>query len=387
MGMGLTTPVMPALLMDLTGGGIADAAAWGGLALVSYAVMQFVFSPVVGALSDRYGRRPVLLLSLSAFAIDMLLLALVDELVLFIVIRAMAGIFAATFATTSAYVADVTPPAMRGQRFALIGAAFGAGFVFGPAIGGTLGDISTRLPFFAGAGVAALNAIFGAFVVRESLAPDRRRAFTWKRATTVGTLLSLRANATAARLLPIFFLATLSTWVYPTVWSYVAKARFVWSEGDIGWSIAYYGVISFAAQAFVIQRLLPKLGVHRAVLVSLGVEVAALTGIGFAGAGWMVYALITLSLISIMQDPALRQQLSAAVAEDAQGELQGGLSALTSIAMIIAPLLYNGLFTISAGPHAIIDLPGLPFIVASVISVLALLFYARALRAREAPGA
>jgi DHA1 family tetracycline resistance protein-like MFS transporter len=380
MGMGLTTPVMPSLLIELTGGDIADAAFWGGVALVSYALMQFVFSPIVGALSDRYGRRPVLLLSLSAFAVDMLLLAIVDRLWLFILVRAAAGIFAATFSTTSAYVADVTAPDKRGQRFALIGAAFGAGFVFGPAIGGTLGDIDTRLPFFAGAALAGLNAIFGAFVVRESLARARRRPFNWRRATTVGTLLNLKATPGVGRLLPVFFLATLSTWVYPTVWAYVAKARFVWSEGEIGWSIAYYGVISFIAQALVIQVVLPRVGVRRAVVLALLVEAVALTGIGLATAGWMVYALITSALVTTMQDPAIRQELSAAVPEDAQGELQGGLSALTSVAMIFSPLIYNGLFTLASGEAPLIKLTGLPFVVAAGFSVLALAFYALALQ-------
>lgn len=387
-GMGLTTPVMPSLLIELTGRDISDAAFWGGVALVSYALMQFVFSPIVGALSDRYGRRPVLLVSLSALAVDMFLLAIVDRLWLFVLIRGAAGIFAATFATTSAYVADVTPPGQRGQRFAMIGAAFGAGFVFGPAIGGALGDVSTRLPFFAGAVLAGSNAVFGAIVVRESLDASRRRLFTWSRATTLGTLLSLRSRPAVAGMLPVFFLATLSTWVYPTVWSYVAKARFAWSEGEIGWSIAYYGVIAFVAQALVVRALLPRLGVRRAVLLSLLVEVLALTGLGLASAGWMVYAFITLSLVSLMQDSALRQELSSAVPEDAQGELQGGLSALTSIAMILAPLLYNGLFTLSSGREPLLAFPGLPFVAAAAISVLALLFYSHATRRRRlAPAA
>jgi DHA1 family tetracycline resistance protein-like MFS transporter len=380
MGMGLTTPVMPALLVELTGGDIADAAFWGGVALVSYALMQFFFSPIVGALSDRFGRRPVLLFSLSAFAVDMLLLAIVDRLWLFILVRGAAGIFAATFSTTSAYIADVTPPERRAQRFALIGAAFGAGFVFGPVIGGTLGDLDTRLPFFAGAVLAGANATFGAFLVRESLAKERRRPFRWKRANALGTVMSLKAVPGVGRLLPVYFLSTLSTWVYPTVWAYAAKAKFLWSESDIGFSIAYYGIISFLAQAAVLQMLLPRMGVRKAVWVALTVEVFALTGIGFATAGWMVYAMVTTALVSTMQDPALRQELSSRVPADAQGELQGGLSALTSIAMIVAPLLYNSLFTLSTGSDPLLHFAGLPFVVAAGCSVLALLFYVRALR-------
>ncbi|MEO0422990.1 MAG: MFS transporter [Pseudomonadota bacterium] len=379
MGMGLTTPVMPALLEELSGGDISDAAFWGGIALLSYALMQFIFSPIVGALSDRYGRRPILLLSLIAFAADMLLLAVVNALWMFIIVRAIAGIFASTFSTTAAYVADVTPPERRAQRFAMIGAAFGAGFIFGPAIGGALGDIDTRLPFFAGAAVAGANAVFGAFVVRESLPADRRRAFSWARANTVGTIWSLTRLPGVGRLLPVFFLATLSTWVYPTVWSYVATAKFAWTEGEIGWSIAYYGVIAFVAQALVLQLVLPRISLHVAVWASLLVEALALTGIGLASVGWVVYAMITTSLFSAMQDPAIRQELSARVPADAQGELQGGLSALTSIAMILAPLLYNGLFTLSSGVDPVLSLPGSPFLVAAVCSLIAIAFYVRAM--------
>lgn len=377
MGMGLVIPVMPALLQQLSGGDLADASLWGGVALVSYALMQFVFSPIVGALSDRYGRRPVLLLSLTAFTVDMLLLAVVQQLWLFIVIRALAGVFASTFSTASAYVADITAPEQRAQKFALIGAAFGAGFIFGPALGGLLGDIGLRLPFYAGAVLASINTAFGYFLVGESLPEHRRRPFSWARANTVGTILRLVRTPGVGSLLPVFFLATLSSWVYPTVWAYVAKAKFLWTEGEIGLSVAYYGVISFVAQAVIIQMLLPRIGVRRAIWLALLVEIGALIGIAFAAHGWFIYAMVTTALVTTMQDPAIRQELSARVPEDAQGELQGGLSALISVAMILSPLIYNGLFSLTAGDSPIIDFPGTPFLVASLISVVALIFYAR----------
>ncbi|MEL6870540.1 MAG: TCR/Tet family MFS transporter [Pseudomonadota bacterium] len=383
MGMGLIAPVMPALLLDILGSDLADASLWGGVALVSYAAMQFIFSPIVGGLSDRFGRRPVLLVSLVAYAIDMLLLAMVQTLPWFLVIRALAGVFASTFSTSNAYISDVTPPEQRAQKFAILGAAFGAGFVLGPAIGGVLGDINPRYPFIAGAAVASLNALFGFLFVRESLAPEKRRAFSWSRANTVGTLLRLRRTAGVKPLLPVFFLATLSSWVYPTVWSYVAKAKFLWTESEIGWSIAYYGVISFIAQAAVIHVLLPRIGVHMAIWIALLLEIVALAGIGMASAGWFVYVMVTLALITTMQDPAIRQKLSSRVPEDAQGELQGGLSALTSIAMIFSPLIYNGTFTLSVGDSPLIDFPGSPFIVAAAMSGLALVFYAAGNRARD----
>lgn len=380
MGMGLIIPVMPALLQELSGGDLADASLWGGVALVSYALMQFVFSPIVGALSDRYGRRPILLLSLTAFTVDMLLLAVVQQLWLFIIIRALAGVFASTFSTASAYVADVTPPDQRAQKFALIGAAFGAGFIFGPAAGGLLGDLGLRFPFYAGAILAAVNTMFGYFLVSESLPVQRRRPFSWARANTVGTIMRLVRTPGVGRLLPVFFLATLSSWVYPTVWAYVAKAKFLWTEGEIGLSVAYYGVISFIAQAVIIQMLMPRIGVRRAIWLALLVEIGALVGIAFAANGWFVYAMVTTALVTTMQDPAIRQELSSRVPEDAQGELQGGLSALISVAMILSPLIYNGLFSLTAGDSPLISFPGSPFLVAALISVAALVFYARVRR-------
>lgn len=384
MGIGLTTPVMPALVMELSGGDLAGASRWGGLALVVYALMQFVFAPIVGALSDRYGRRPVLLISLAAFSVDMLILGMVGSLWGFIVLRAFAGIFASTFSTTNAYVSDVTPAERRGTRFAILGAAFGAGFILGPAIGGLLGNINVRLPFYAGALLAVGNALYGYFVVRESLPKERRRAFEWARANTFGTLMRLFRTPGVGPLLPVFFLATLSSWVYPTVWSYVAIEKFAWSESGVGFSIAYYGFISFVSQALVIQLLLPRISVRTAIVTALIVEAVALTGIGFATTGWQVYALVTLALISIMQDPALRQDLSARVAEDSQGELQGGLSALTSVAMILSPVMYMGLFTLNADDKGVY-FPGSPFVAAAGFSVIAMLVYLFVGRRKPSP--
>ncbi|MEM7765102.1 MAG: TCR/Tet family MFS transporter [Pseudomonadota bacterium] len=386
MGMGLIAPIMPSLLLDITGGDLADASFWGGIAVISYATMQFFFSPIVGGLSDKLGRRPVLLVSLCAYAVDMLLLAIVQTLPWFLLIRGVAGIFASTFSTAGAYVADITPPDQRAQRFAILGAAFGAGFILGPAIGGVLGDINVRYPFFAAALVASVNALFGFFFVKESLPKDRRRDFSWARANTFGTIARLIRTPGLGMLVPVFFLATLSSWVYPTVWSYVAKAKFAWTEGEIGWSIAYYGVIAFVAQAVVLQIVLPKIQMRTAIWLALLVEMVALFGIGMASTGWFVYLMVTTALISAMQDPAIRQSLSARIPEDAQGELQGGLSALTSVAMILSPLIYNGTFTLTAGENPVVYYPGAPFIVAAVMSGLALFFYAARAPRDNVPG-
>ena len=203
----------------------------------------------------------------------------------------------------------------------------------------------------------------------------RRRPFSWSRASTVGTLLQLVRTAGVGPLLPVFFFATLSSWVYPTVWAYVAIEKFSWTTEAVGYSVAYYGVIAFLSSAIVVQVFLPRLGIRRAVVIALVFEVVALSGIGVATESWMVYAMVTLALVSSMQDPAIRQELSSRVAEDAQGELQGGLSALTSIAMILAPLTYMGLFTVTAGESPIVYFPGAPFLAAAAMSALTLALY------------
>ena len=374
LGIGLIQPVLPSLLVELTGQTLTDAAFWGGVALFSYALMQFVFSPIVGALSDRFGRRPVLLISLTALMLDMIMLGLAWSLTVFLIVRALAGVFSATFSTANAYIADFTKPEERGGRFAMLGAAFGAGFIFGPVLGGFLGEMSPRYPFFAAAFMAGLNALYGFFTATESLSQENRRTFDWSRANPFGSITSIGKLPGAGVLLGVAFLATLATWSYVTVWAYVAIDKFDWTEEQVGFSIGYYGVISFVAQAFLVRWMLKTFSVGTVIIIASLAEVFSLTGISFAGSEYMLYAFITMALISSAQDPAVQQELSSRVPANAQGELQGGLSALNSIAIIIAPILYNGLFNVYGGdgPNAF---PGAPFLAAAGLTFLALVLY------------
>jgi DHA1 family tetracycline resistance protein-like MFS transporter len=374
----LIMPVLPSLLMDLTGEGVGRAAFWGGLATFGFALAQFVFSPVVGGLSDRFGRRPVLLASLAALTLDFLLMGLAHALWVFFLARLLSGIFAATHSTANAYIADITEPADRAKRYGWLGAAMGAGFILGPALGGLLGELSPRAPFFAAAALAGINVAYGFFVVPESLAKENRRPFDWSRANPIGTLMKLRRIEGVGVLVWVYFFMGLSGFVYPAVWSYVAIGKFGWSEGQIGLSLAYYGVIYVICQAVMVPFVIPRLGPRRVIWIALTLEVIGLAGLAFAPSGHFVYALLLLALFTGLQDPALMSVLTERVGKDAQGELQGGLSAMGGIILAIAPLMYTQLFFLFESGAAGVEFAGAPFLVSAGMSAAALaLFLAR----------
>ncbi len=379
----LVMPVLPALIMDLTGEGVGEAARWGGLATFVFALAQFFCSPVVGGLSDRFGRRPVLLFSLTALALDFLLMGLAHALWVFFGARLLSGIFAATHSTANAYVADVTPAAERSRRYAWRGAAMGAGFGLGPALGGLLGELSPRAPFFAAAILAGVNALYGWFVVPESLPKDRRRPFDWSRANPFGTLMRLRRAEGVGILVLVYFFSQLAGFVYPAVWAYAAIAKFGWTEAQIGLSLAYFGVIFILSQAVVTPWLLPKIGERRAIWIALTLEAVSLLAIAFAPSGIWVYVILTSALFTGMEGPALQKVMTERVGEDAQGELQGGLGALGGVVLIVSPLLFTQLLFAFTGEGMFgIVFPGAPFALASLFcATAALLFAARRKRA------
>lgn len=363
----LIMPVLPKLLMELTGEGVAEAARWGGIATFVFALAQFFCSPVVGGLSDRFGRRPVLLLSLSALAIDFLLMGLAHALYVFFAARLLSGIFAATHSTANAYIADVHPAEKRSNQYAMLGAAMGAGFVFGPALGGVLGEFfDPRAPFFAAAALAGANALYGWFVVPESLAPEKRRAFSWRRSNPFGTLARLRKAEGVGVMVLVYFFSQLSGFVYPAVWSYVAIAKFGWTEGQIGLSLAAFGVIFVLSQAVVTPFLLKRIGERRAIWIALSIEAVALLGIAFAPSGAWVYVFLSFALVTGMEGPALQKVMTERVTGDAQGELQGGLSALGGVVLIVSPLLYTQLFFAFESGRYGVDFAGAPFVMASI---------------------
>ena len=375
-GLGIIIPVVPDLIRELSGLGLGGAALWGGWLSFSYAIMQFGFGPTVGNLSDRFGRRPVLLVSLGVLTIDYLIMALAPTLFILFVGRVMAGVAAATYSTCNAYVADVTAPEERAKYFGLLGAGFGLGFIIGPLLGGLVAEYGTRAPFYAAAALAFMNFCYGYFVLPESLAPEKRRQLNWQRANPLGAARQMRKIPTVAWFLVAFFLFDISHFVYPAVWAYYTKEAFGWSSAEVGLSLAVVGVGFVIVQGWLIRIILPWLGDARTAVVGLLINVVGLTGLAFANEGWMVYALMPVVALGAIVAPALNGLMSARVADDGQGELQGAMTSLTAITLVISPVMMTQLFGYFAGPDAPFYLPGAPFLAAAIMAALALIpFY------------
>ncbi len=372
-GIGLIIPVMPSLILELTGGTISDAALWGGLLATTYAVMQFVFGPLMGNLSDRFGRRPVLLLSLFAMGLDYILLSVAGTIWLLFIGRLIAGITGATFSTASAYVADITPPEKRAANFGIVGAAFGIGFVFGPAFGGLLGEFGSRAPFIAAAIVSLLNVAFGYFVLPETVTNKNRRKFDLKRANPLGAIFAIRKIPHMTQLVFLFLIFTISHQSYQAVWSYFTIEKFDFTPGMIGLSLAIFGLFMAIMQGGVIRVVLPKLGEMRTAQYSLILNTVIFIAVAFIGKAWMLFALMPFMTLGIIASPALQGIMSKITADDAQGELQGIFTSVTGLAMIVSPMIMNGVFRIFTAPDAPVYLPGAPFLVAAALEFLTLL--------------
>ena len=375
-GIGLILPVMPNLIAELTGGSISSAALWGGVLATTYAVMQFFMGPTLGNLSDRFGRRPVLLISLVAMGFDYILLSLAGTIWWLFAGRVIAGITGATFSTASAYIADISAPEKRAANFGLIGAAFGAGFIIGPAIGGFLGEIGPRVPFMAAAVVAFANATLGYFILPETLAKSKRRTFDWGRANPLGALISIRKIPHLTSLVVVFLIFTISHQVYPSIWSYYTIERFDFSPKMIGVSLATFGFFMVLVQGGLIRMIIPKLGEMRTAMWGMGLNFVVFILVAFLGEVWMLFALMPLMTLGAVAGPALQGIMSRLVDDNAQGELQGIFASVTGIALILSPITMTSIFKYFTTSDAPYYLPGAPFLAASVleISAMVLLF-------------
>lgn len=371
---GLIIPVLPHLVEDLAGGDVVDAAHWVGVFSTTFAVIQLVSSPIQGALSDRYGRRPVILASCFGLGADFVLMALAPTLTWLFVGRVLSAITSASFTTANAYIADITPPDQRAQSFGMIGAAFGVGFVIGPALGGWLGGIDLRLPFWAAAVLALVNFVYGLFVLPESLAPDKRsRSVTWKTLNPFGALVFFSRNRALLGLAAVVFLYNLAHYVYPSVFVLFAAERFDWGPQEVGWTLGVVGVFSILTQVFLVKRVVGGLGERNAVLFG---SVAG--AIGFAVYGlattWPVFvAGIPIMSLWGVSSPATQSMITRQVAADEQGRAQGALSSLQSLTGILGPGLYTTIFAYAISPTTPVYAPGAPFVVASALVVLALI--------------
>ena len=372
MGIGIIMPVMPDLIRELTDLPLGAAALWGGYLSFVYALMQFAFGPTLGNLSDRFGRRPVLLLSLFALAVDYLIMGFAPTLWLLFAGRALAGVAGATYSTANAYMADVSPPDRRAQNFGLIGAGFGVGFVAGPLIGGLAGELGTRAPFFVAAALAMINFAYGALVLPETLAPENRRRFDWRRANPLGAARQIAGMPTIAWFFVAMFLFNLAHFAYPAVWSFYTKEAFAWSNAQIGLSIAIVGISFAVVQGWLIRLILPRLGEVGTAFWGFVLSIAGLVLFGLATEGWMVYAIIPFTGLGALITPAMTALMSRRVPANAQGELQGALSGVLGVTLIISPVLMTQTFGYFTSADAPVYLPGAPFLAAAALMALAL---------------
>jgi MFS transporter, DHA1 family, tetracycline resistance protein len=375
MGIGLILPVMPDLIRAVRGASLADAALWGGMLSAVYAVMQFGFSPLIGNLSDRFGRRPVLLVSMAVLALDYVVMAVAGTMWLLFAGRVVAGIAAATHATALAYMADITDSSKRSQNFGLISAGFGVGFILGPVIGGLLGGLDPRAPFVAAACLAAANFAFGWFVLPESLPPERRRAFDWRRANPAGALKSVRKLPGVGALLAVMLAYQIANFTYPAVWAYYIQGAFGWDARMVGLSLAAYGVAIAVVQGGLIRAILPRLGEARAVFWGLILNTFCLLAYGVATQGWMIWVLIPISAVGAIVAPAMQGVMSRAAGERQQGELQGVLGSISALSMILSPVMMTQAFFWFTREEAVLRLPGAPFLLGAVLMAGALAIY------------
>ncbi len=377
-GFGIIIPVLPQLIMELTGVTVARAAGYGGWLSFVYALMQFFCAPVLGNLSDRFGRRPVLLFSLLALGCDYLVMGFAPTIGWLFVGRLIAGCAGASFTPAYAYIADITEPAKRAQSFGLIGAAFGGGFIAGPAIGGLLGSFGPRAPFFVAAAIALINFAFGCLALPESLPPESRRPFHWRRANPLGTLLQILKYPAVTWLLAAMFLWQLGHQVLPSIWAYYTIARFQWSSAQVGGSLAFVGVVMALAQGFLTRLLIPWFGgEQRAALAGMSAAVVAYVGYAFASSGWMMYAISLTTAIFALTYPAMNGLASQRVPGNAQGELQGAVASLYSLSSILGPPLMTQVFGYFSSPAAPVHFPGAAFIAAAVLTVACAVLFAK----------
>lgn len=380
-GIGIIIPVIPAFLLELVGGGLSSVAIYNGGLMFLFAALQFLSAPVLGNLSDCYGRRPVLLLSLAAYGADLVIMGLAPSIGWLFVGRALSGVFSATFVVASAYIADVTSMEERARGFGWMGAAFGVGFVIGPAIGGILGELNHRLPFFVAAGMAVANVIYGYFVLPESLPPENRRPFSWRRAHVVGTLRRMLTRYPVARVLLIaLLLYNLAQDANLATWTFVTTDKFGWGAFDIGLSMAAIGVCIAVVQGLAVGPAVRWLGENRAVLFGYSLYVASFLGFAFAGTSWQMYAWIMPFAVGSIAGPAITAILSKRLPPNEQGQLQGALSALRSITACFGPMMMTGLFSYFTSPAAPVQFAGASFLAAALFTFCALILLLATLR-------
>jgi DHA1 family tetracycline resistance protein-like MFS transporter len=376
-GLGIIIPVIPALIQELTGGSISEASRYGGWLIASYALVQFLFAPIVGALSDKYGRRPILLLSLLGFGLDYLVLAVAPTIGWLFLARIIAGVFGASFTTGAAYIADVSSAEKRAQNFGLLGAAFGLGFIIGPVTGGLLGEIGPRVPFYAAALVTFLNLTYGYFVLPESLTKENRREFEWSRANPLGALLALKRYPSVAGLIGALTFIYLASHAIQGTWTYFSMEKFNWSESMVGYSLGLVGIMSALVQGLLIRVIIPKIGEYNTMIIGIIFNICGCLLFSMASEGWMLLCFIIPYSLGGIAGPAIQGILSNQIPANEQGQLQGALTSMMAATGIIGPLMMTSIFAYFTAENAPIYFPGAPFVTGAVLVAICLFLILR----------
>lgn len=372
-GFGIIIPVLPDLLSEMMDIPVNEASTYGGLMITAFAIAQFIFSPIMGNLSDQFGRRPLILLSLVGFTLDYLLLAVAPTYIWLLIGRIIAGIFGASFTTANAYIADISTDENRAKNFGMLGAAFGLGFIIGPVLGGFLGEYDLRLPFFVSAGLTFVNFLYGYFILPESLAPENRRKFDWKRANPFSTLKQLASYKTLGILLAAFFMLHLGSHAVQSNWPFFTEHALGWSKKDIGLSLAFVGIIVAIVQASLAQKSADYFGLGKSIVIGFGLYTFGMFLFSTATTTWMIYVFMLPYALGGIAMPNLQSYLVSQVPVDEQGELQGGLTSLISVTTIIGPLLMTGIFAYFTSEQAPFKFAGSAFFLGGVFMLVSFL--------------
>ncbi len=372
LGIGLIIPVVPALIAELTGFDNSTSSLFGGILAATYAITQFFAAPILGGLSDKYGRRPLLLTSLIGLGLDYIVIVFAPTLIWLFVARMISGLCGGSITVANAYIADISTNENRAKNFGMIGAAFGLGFVVGPTVGGFLGELGTRVPFMAAAGLSLLNAAYGFFVVPESLPKEDRRDFSWKRANPFGTLKRILSHTKIVWLVVALFVIYVAANATHANWSFFTIEKFGWSSLQIGLSLGFVGVMVAIVQGALVGPIVKKIGERSAVYWGFAFNAFGLFMMGIVTESWMVYAVIVPYAFGGLAGPSLQSIMTAQIPKNAQGELQGGLTSVMTLTAIVGPLLMTGIFRYYTNPENDIYFPGAPFVMGTILALLSI---------------
>ena len=374
-GFGIIVPILPEFLAEIAGVGFSEASAIGGYLVVSYAVTNFLFAPILGNLSDAYGRKPLLVISLFFYGVSYLLAGFATALWMLFIGRLLTGVTSATYAIANALIADVSPPDERAQNFGLMGVAFGLGFICGPAIGGFVSAWDVRAPFFAAGALAFANSIYGLFFFKETLPAENRRPFRLARANPWGALVQLRRHSAIVGLLGAVFIFNIAHHVYSSNWNFYTIEKFQWTALDVGLSLGFVGICSVIVQGWLFRIVIPKFGAINCAYIGISTSLISFVGIALAASGLELYLWCLVSALGGLTGPSLNSLLSNRVEQNAQGELQGIVASMSSVAMIFGPLLMTQTFSFFTAATAPVYLPGSAFLAAAALTLFTLVIF------------